>query len=432
MSFFAARESETRPLTDAELREGLFSALEQLGPRQKVLLLPPDFTRFHSRAGLIAQAAWEYYGDRVAAVLPALGTHRAMTEPEIAAMFGAIPRGLFRAHDWRNGLRVLGEVPAELIREISEGELDFSWPVQVNRLLVEGGFDLIVSIGQVVPHEVAGMAGHNKNVFIGAGGFENIDRSHFLGAVYGMERIMGRAENPVRRVLNYAAERFAQDLPIVHALTVIGNAGGGFYVGDDRECFERACGLSVRLNLTLVDQPPRRAVVYLNREEFHSTWLGNKAIYRMRMAMAEGGELIVLAPGVRRFGEDAAIDRLIRKYGYRGKAAVLRAVRENADLAGSLSAAAHLIHGSSEGRFAITYCPGGLSEQEIRAVGFEYVPLDRMMERYDPGALREGYNHCDGEEVFFVSNPALGLWAHRERFALAAEGSATYGLARQS
>jgi nickel-dependent lactate racemase len=421
MSLLFARESETRPLTGAELREGVFAALDRLGPRHKVLLLPPDFTRFHSRAGLIAQAAWEYYGERVAAVLPALGTHRAMTPDEIATMFGAIPRELFRVHDWRNSLRLLGEVPAELIRDVSEGELDFSWPVQLNRLVVEGDFDLILSIGQVVPHEVAGMAGHNKNVFIGAGGFENINRSHFLGAVYGMERIMGHADNPVRRVLNYAAEQFAKNLPIVHALTVIGNFGGGFsvggfYVGDDMECFERASRLSLRLNVTLLDKPIERAVVYLNPEEFHSTWLGNKAIYRMRMAMGDGGELIVLAPGVGRFGEDAGIDGLIRKYGYTGKAAVLRAVHDNADLASNLSAAAHLIHGSSDGRVQITYCPGHLDREEIRAVGFEYAPLGRMMTRYGPARLQEGYNDLHGEEVFFVSNPAMGLWAHRERF----------------
>ena len=432
MSVYFARQSESSELSDAQLREGLFTALEKLGPRKKVLILPPDFTRYHSRAGVLAQAAWEFYGDRVAAVLPALGTHRAMTEQEIATMYGEIPRGLFRVHDWRKGLTALGAVPASLIHQLSEGQLDFSWPVRINSLLVEGGFDLILSIGQVVPHEVAGMAGHNKNIFIGAGGFENIDRSHYLGAVYGMERMMGRADNPVRRVLNYAADCFGGRLPIVHALTVLAKNAGGLFVGDDLGCFERACRLSLRLNLTLLDRPIRKAVVYLNPEEFHSTWLGNKAIYRLRMAIADGGELIVLAPGVRRFGEDLTADSLIRKYGYRGTPATLQAVRENGDLAGNLSAAAHLIHGSSEGRFTITYCPGQLSEQEIRAAGFEYAPLDRMLERYSPTTLEDGYNHCAGEDIFFVSNPALGLWADRDRFAHAGEGAALCGLARQT
>jgi hypothetical protein len=267
---------------------------------------------------------------------------------------------------------------------------------------------------------------------IGAGGFENIHRSHFLSAVYGMERIMGRSENPVRCILNYAADHFVKDLPIVHALTVISHHGGGLYVGDDLACFEKACALSLSLNLTLLDRPIHRAVVYLNPDEFHSTWLGNKAIYRLRMAMADGSELIVLAPGVERFGEDSAIDSLIRKYGYRGKATVLRAVRENADLGNNLSAAAHLIHGSSEGRFQITYCAGRLCEEEVRAVGFNYAPLARVMERHHPLRLREGYNPVAGEDVFFVSNPALGLWAHRERFAPAAKDSTICSLALRS
>jgi nickel-dependent lactate racemase len=432
MSLYFARQSESSALSDADLRQGLFTALEKLGPRRKVLILPPDFTRYHSRAGVLAQAAWEFYGDRVAAVLPALGTHRAMTEAEIATMYGDIPRGLFRVHDWRRGLTALGAVPASLIRELSEEQLDFDWPVRINSLLAQGGFDLILSVGQVVPHEVAGMAGHNKNIFIGVGGFENIDRSHYLGAVYGMERIMGRADNPVRRILNYAADCFGGRLAIVHVLTVNGKNAGGLFLGDDLECFEKACRLSLRLNLTLLDRPIQKAVVYLNPEEFHSTWLGNKAIYRLRMAIADGGELIVLAPGVRRFGEDLTVDSLIRKYGYRGTPATLQAVRDHGDLAGNLSAAAHMIHGSSEGRFKINYCPGHLSEEEIRAAGYDYAPLDRMLEKYSPSRLEDGYNHCAGDDIFFVSNPALGLWADRERFAHAREGAAVCGLARQT
>jgi len=429
MSLFFAAGSDTHELSDQDLREGLFTALEALGSRQRVLVIPPDFTRYHSRAGQLTSAAWEFYGSRLQLVLPALGTHRAMTDSEIEIMFGGIPRELFALHDWRNGLSTLGEIPAGFIREQSEGELDFSWPVQVNRLLVDGGFDLILSIGQVVPHEVGGMAGHNKNILIGAGGPENIHKSHYLGAVYGMERIMGRPDSPVRRVLNLAADRFMRRMPIVHVLTVVGSHAGGLFIGDDIECFEKAAQLSLSVNLALLDRPIRKAVVYLNPDEFHSTWLGNKAIYRTRMAMADGGELLVLAPGVRRFGEDAAIDALIRKYGYVGTPAIRHAVREDSELAGNLSAAAHLIHGSSEGRFTITYCPGHLSKEEIEAVGFRYADVDRMLERYDPAKMSEGYNRGpDGDEVFFISNPGLGLWVHRDRFSSMREEPAPWQL----
>jgi nickel-dependent lactate racemase len=337
-----------------------------------------------------------------------------------------MPHSLFRVHDWRNGIVTLGEVPGEFMREVSEGALDFSWPAQVDRLLVEGGFDLILSIGQVVPHEVIGMANYNKNVFVGTGGADGINKSHFLGAVYGMERIMGRADTPVRRVLNYASEHFARHLPIVYVQTVIGkNEKGelvmrGLYIGDGEECFLRASELSLQVNFVMMDREIRKAVVYLDPGEFKSTWLGNKAVYRTRMVLADDAELIVLAPGVKEFGEDAAIDVLIRKYGYRGTPATLSAVRENPDLAANLSAAAHLIHGSSEGRFTITYCPGHLTREEIEGVNFRYAPLAEMVQRYDPSRLKDGFNDVGGEEVFFISNPALGLWAYRGRFGAAA------------
>ena len=422
MSLLFAAGSPTLELTPEDLKQALFQVLDGLRDRHKVMAVPPDITRYHSRAGMLTRLAYEYYGARLARILPATGTHSAMDKSEIDLMYGAIPRDRFAVHDFRNGVATLGEVPASFVREQSEGRLEFSWPVQMNRLLVEGGFDLILSIGQVVPHEVAGMANYNKNLLIGAGGAESINRSHYLGAVHGMERIMGRPDNPVRRVLNHASGLFLKRLPVVYILTVVeGDAVRGLYIGDDIECFQRASELSLRVNFTLLERPIRKAVVYLDPVGFKSTWIGNKAIYRIRMAMADGGELIVLAPGVRQFGEDAVIDALIRKYGYAGTPATLSAVAENAELAANLSAAAHLIHGSSEGRFAITYCAPQLGREAIEAVGFRYTPLDRMIERYKVEQLHDGWNQLGGEEVFFVSNPALGLWTDRGRFTAAQE-----------
>jgi nickel-dependent lactate racemase len=422
MSLYCAQGSPDRELSSSELGDFLSAALEKLGRRRKVLAVPPDQTRTASRAGELTRYAWEYYGERLRAVLPALGTHKAMSTEQIAEMFGNVPPGLFHAHKWRDEVETIGVVPREFIHEQSEGKLDYEWPAQVNRLISRGGFDLILSIGQVVPHEVIGMANYNKNILVGTGGPDSINRSHYLGAVYGMERIMGRADNPVRRVLNYAASHFLTDLPIVYVLTVVGrNTSGaivvrGLFIGDDSECFHAAAELSFRVNFTLMPQPIRKAVVYLDPHEFHSTWLGNKAIYRTRMAMADGGELIILAPGVRGFGEDVRIDKLIRKYGYHGTEATVAMVKENADLAADLSAAAHLIHGSSEGRFRVTWCPGHLTREEVQGAGFDYAELSQMMKLYDPGKLPQGWNRVAGEEIYFIENPGLGLWACRDRF----------------
>ena len=422
MSLYVAKGSPDAELSDDELKSLLFQALDAIGPRRRILAVPPDQTRIHSRAGDLTRYAWEYYGNNLKAILPALGTHAPMSSHQLTRMYGAIPQDLFRVHNWRTDVETLGDVPCRFIEEVSEGKLHYPWPAQTNRLISRGGHDLVLSIGQVVPHEVIGMANYTKNILVGAGGPDGINRSHYLGAVYGMERIMGRAENPVRAVLNYASDRFLRDVPIVYVLTVVaiatdGNlAVRGLYIGDDAECFHLASDLSLQVNFEMLDAPIHKAVVYLEPHEFQSTWLGNKAVYRTRMALADNAELIILAPCVKEFGEDPTIDRLIRQYGYRGTPATLAAVEQNLDLAADLSAAAHLIHGSSEGRFKITWCPGFLTREEIEGVGFSYADLNSMLARYNPEQLRYGYNTIGGEDVFFIANPGLGLWAHRGRF----------------
>jgi len=404
-------------LSSQDMKNALAAAFHKMGNRERVLILPPDFTRFHSRAGELTEQSWEILGDRVKDIMPALGTHVPMKADQISRMFGRVPASLFREHRWREDVVTLGEVPSSFMEEVSEGKLHYTWPAQVNRLLAEGGHDLILSIGQVVPHEVIGMANYTKNVFVGTGGAEAIHKSHFLGAVYGMERIMGVADTPVRKVLNYGADHFAKHLPLVYVLTVIGPrdddslAVRGLYIGDDDECYLLAAALAKEVNFNQLTAPLKKCVVYLDPEEFHSTWLGNKAVYRTRMAMADGGELIILAPGVSEFGEDRAIDGLIRKYGYRGTDHTLALVEREKDLAENLSAAAHLIHGSSEGRFSITYCPGGLTREETEGAGFGYADPTEMMKKYNPKILKDGYNSVEGEEIFYISNPALGLWA---------------------
>jgi nickel-dependent lactate racemase len=423
MSLYCRLGGPDAELSPGILRDALYRALDRLGAKRKVLAVPPDFTRFHSQAGPLTRYAYEYYGDRLGCILPALGTHTAMSPAVLTRMFGDIPHSLFAVHNWRTDVVTLGELPASFIQEQSGGLLDYTWPAQVNRMIPQGGFDLVLSIGQVVPHEVIGMANYNKNILVGTAGPMSIHRSHYLGAVVGMERIMGRADNPVRRVLNRASDEFLSNIPILYVLTVVGtNPAGelvvhGLFVGDDPECFCLAAELSVQVNIQLLDRPIHKAVVYLDPEEFHSTWLGNKAIYRTRMALADGAELIVLAPGVKQFGEDPTIDRMIRQFGYYGTPATLEKVKNNPDLAAELSTAAHLIHSSSEGRFHITYCPGSLSREETEGVGFRYADLASTIARYNPAKLHDGFNTVDGEEIFFISHPALGLWASRDRFA---------------
>jgi nickel-dependent lactate racemase len=427
MATYFSRGAVTDNISTDEKRKGLAIALKAIGrPLRRVLLLPPDHTRLNSDAGELTRLLYEMLSPTAEVdIMPALGTHSVMTEAQLRMMFGdSIPLARFKPHDWRNDVRRVGEVPGKLLHEWSGGLVDYDVHVQVNNRLF-AGYDLILSLGQIVPHEVVGIANYTKNIVVGVGGWDMINKSHFLGAAYGMERIMGRIENPVRRLFNYGFETFLRGLPIQFVLTVMekDKSGGGMimrglYVGDDMETFTAGARLSQQVNFDLLDHPLKKVLVYLDPHEFKSTWLGNKAVYRTRMAMADGGDLIILAPGLKEFGEDPEIDRLIRKYGYRGTPATLAAVKANEELRDNLSAAAHLIHGSSEGRFRITYCPGPhTSPAAIRAVGFEQGDLEATLKRYNPDELKGGHNRlADGEEVFYISNPALGLWALKSQF----------------
>lgn len=411
------RGSISENLSVRELRNGLFEALDKLGKKNRVLIVPPDFTRFHSRAGLLASLIYDYYEDTVQDILPALGTHSPMKDSEIEVMFKGIPRHLFRIHDWKKDVVTAGTIPGKHVSEITEGAVSYSWPAQLNKLVFQGGHDLIISVGQVVPHEVIGMAGYNKNLLVGTGGSEGIHKSHFIGAAYGIEKIMGKTDNPVRKLLNEASSRFINHLPVLYIHTVIGQdesgklAVRGLFIGDDEESFRLASALAAKVNIFTVSEPLRKVIVNLDPSEYKSTWLGNKSIYRTRMAIADHAELIVIAPGVKTFGEDQGIDRLIRKYGYKGSSEVLKLTSENKDLLENLGAAAHLIHGSTEGRFSVTYCPGHLSREEIESVHFRFQNYHDMIRKYHPEKMKDGYNITDdGEEIFFISNPALGLW----------------------
>jgi nickel-dependent lactate racemase len=410
-------------ISDAALRRLIRQLLEEIKrPLKKVLIIPPDLTRMHSGAGRITEIYWELLKDTCTVdVMPALGTHEPMTKDECREFFGSVPYSSILTHNWREDVVKIGQVPGAYIHEISEGLISEPVDVEVNRRIVDPAYDLILSVGQVVPHEVVGMANYSKNIFVGCGGSNMISRTHFLGALYGMERLMGRDFSPVRKVFDYAEERFLQGVPLVYVLTVTTQAGDkavlhGIFIGRERALFEEAVKLSREKNMTFVDKPLKKVVVYLNEREFKSTWLGNKAIYRTRMAIADGGELIVLAPGVRKFGEDPLNDELIRKYGYCGRDKVLSYAGKNQDLKENLSVAAHLIHGSSDGRFSVTYAAGALTREEVEGVYFRYMPYGEAVKKYDPDTLEEGVNILDdGEEIFYIGNPALGLWATKNR-----------------
>jgi nickel-dependent lactate racemase len=412
-------------ISDNELLKALEASIsEKKHYLKKVLLLPPDFTRMHSGAGKITTMYYNMLKDTCQIdIMPALGTHEPMSRSEWEEFFGEdVPFDCMVVHNWRNDVVKIGEVPGEYVSSISEGLVEDSVDVELNKRLLDKTYDLVISIGQVVPHEVVGMANYSKNVFVGCGGSSMINKSHMLGAFYGMERIMGRDGTPVRKVFDYAEQNFIKDMPLMYVLTVTTAKEGkvslhGLFIGRERMLFEEAVKLSQEKNLIFINTPLKKVVVFLDEKEFKSTWLGNKSVYRTRMAIADGGELIVLAPGIKKFGEDDRNDELIRKYGYVGRKKVLELVKENEDLQENQSVAAHLIHGSSDDRFSITYAVEKLSKEEVEGANFGYMPLQEAYKLYNPQKLKDGFNTLEnGEEIFYVSNPALGLWADRSKF----------------
>lgn len=411
---------EEKGISGEQLEKMLDDLLMQYPDAKKVLIIPPDYTRCYSYAGEITQLLYKKLSPSAQIdVMPALGTHMAMNEDEMQKFFGdVVPRDRIIVHHWQTDTVCLGYVPAEVCSEISNGLFPEQIDVEVNHLLVDGGYDLILSVGQVVPHEVVGMANYSKNIFVGTGGREMINKSHMLSAICGMEKALGVIDSPARKVYDYAQQHFIDGkLPLVYLQTVTTRENDtlklhGLYIGESRKPFEKAAELAQKLNIIHVDHRAKKVVTYLDPEELKTTWVGNKGIYRTRMTVADGGELIVLAPGVIAFGENEEMDKMTRKYGYTGTEHILELYRQGV-FEGRLMSAAHLMQGSTEGRFTVTYAtkPENLSKEEIESVGYQWADYNEITKRYNPETLKEGWNVLpDGEEVYFVGTPALGLW----------------------
>ena len=420
-------QMEGDALGEEQIRGAVTRLLEEARTRikrdlRRVLLLPPDLTRAHSGAGRITEMLYEGLAGSEVAVIPTLGQHQPHTEEENRWMFGSIPHGIIYPHDWREGVTRVGTIPAAMVAETTGGAADWEIPVDLNTRLMTQPWDLVINVGHVVPHEVLGFANHNKNYFIGLGGKESICASHIAAAVYGIENNLGTLVTPLRACFNWAEEKYLGHLPDVYLQIVMRRdkdeklVTSGIYVGDDLETYLAAARASRKQNVMTFDNPVRKIVAVMQADEFRSTWVANKAVYRTRMALADGGELLVIAPGLERFGEQPEVDALIRKYGYTGTERILRLYRTEKDLQEIAHGTAHLIHGSSEGRFTIRYAPGHLSRTEIEGVGYEYADLSEALTRYAPEHMAEGWNTMpDGEEVFYISTPSAGLWSTKAK-----------------
>lgn len=386
---------------------------------KSVLLLPPDITRSHSGAGLITAHYYKQLTEKGVSVkvMPALGTHLPMTQEQLQEMFGKdIPMDAYIAHDFRTSIEVVGTVPGEFLDKVSEGLFKDDVKVSVNRELLGGKYDAILSIGQVVPHELAGMAGYTKNLVVGCGGGEMINVSHFLGVFYGRHRIVGEVDTPPRRLFDYIQKNFLDKLPITFVLTVMAQQDDedifkGIFIGKERSSFEQAVALSQQVNITHVEKPVKKCVVWMDPHSYHSTWVTNKAFYRTMKMVQEGGEIIVIAPGLHVFGENDLADQAIRKYGYRPREEMLELYKSDPLLSGNMSLAGHLIRCVPSLETRLTYCTDQIPQEEIEHAGFHYMSVEEAMAAYPCESWQTGWRTLpNGEEIYFVRNAALGLW----------------------
>lgn len=424
MIYFAEGNRET-VLNQSDVSELVDSMIIKLGKLDRILLLPPDFTRYHAYAGEITCMIYEKLKDRShIVIMPTVGTHMPMSAKEINTMYPGIPHEQFISHNWQKDTRVIGTITPEITSELTDGVAE--WPVrcEINKILVEDKWDQIISIGQLVPHELIGIANHNKNIFVGAGGKDIIGKTHMIAALYGTEKIMGKISSPVRNVLNYMSRHFIQDITVSYIMTVRGNDHNnqlvtrGIFAGDDEECYLRGARLCRQVNINVLDKDYNKVIAYLDPDEFKSFWVGNKALLRTRMCIADGGELIILCPGIESFGENQFADSFIRRYGYINKDQLIKTVKAKGEFDDNLIPLSQMIISDTEKRFSVIYAAKKISREEIESVYCRYADYDKIIKRYNPFQMKEGENIMpDGEEVFFVSKPAQGLWVSANKFS---------------
>ena len=214
--------SSTKNLSNHDIETAIDKLLQQYNNLRKILIIPPDFTRCFSKAGDITQIIYKKLSTDVKIdIMPALGTHAMINDEERIKMYGDIPKANFLHHKWQSDTIKIGEVPKDFVAKISNNLFNDAIDVEVNKYFWEDDYDLILSIGQVVPHEVVGMANYSKNIFVGIGGRQMINKSHMLGAICGIEKALGNDHAPARQVFDYAQEHYLKNKPLVPQIKMI-------------------------------------------------------------------------------------------------------------------------------------------------------------------------------------------------------------------
>ncbi len=398
-------------------------------PKNRILIIAPNFTLINSVGGEITQILYSFLKDNsIIDIIPASGMHQPLSKENRIKNYGKIPEQVFKIHNWRDSVKNIGQISSEDIKELSNDVLDYTIDVDINQNLLNKEYDHIISIGQVYPHETAGFSNGVKNILYGLGGSDFINKTHFLSAVVGIDNIIGQTQNPIQNLFKYASDSFLKERVKIHYISYVISTNinaesflQGLFFGDAENysrIFSKASKLSYNNNINVISDPLKNILVFLDPQNYSSTWRGNEAIYRTRRALENNGNLVIIAPGLTNFIEDPTLDDLIRKFGYLGKEAILEKVNKSKLLQENLSLAAHLIQGSSENKFKITYCTKNLSENDFRTVNYNWMNLEGAIKYYQIKKLKRGLNILpDGNEIFYITNPSINLWIARKKFS---------------
>jgi nickel-dependent lactate racemase len=402
-----AARPPVRVLGADEMRQIVQEALAGVRPGTRVLAVIPDKTR-DDNTDLLFPMISQTLAARGAAQLDALvaqGTHPPMTAVEKRAKIGAgladLPLfGEVFDHHWDDPthLTTLGSLSGDEVSELTGGLMRREVPIQLNVRLAPGVYDLVLVIGAVVPHEVAGFAGGAKYFFPGVAGPALTHFTHWLGALASIERVIGRVETPTRHVIEAAADRVTTPviaLTSVSTRTPEGLRTHALFTGTLRDTVRRAAAVSAQVHVRYTGRRYRRVIALLD-EHYDEMWVAGKASYKLGAIIEHGGELVIYAPHLK--GISTTHGRLIEKYGY----APLEQVREMVDgsdeLSANLCVAAHLAHVSygsrlADGKIAPRYritLASAIPEDVCDRVKLGYAPLDSIdvdAARRDPDTL---------------------------------------------
>lgn len=367
-------------------------ALDAAQPGERVLAIIPDKTR-DDNTHVLFPIASEFLSRRGVAAFDALvaqGTHPPMSQSQKLSKIGCDEfSGQLFDHRWDDPeeLITLGELSVETVRELTNGLIETGVPVSINKLLGPGIYDTVLVFGATVPHEVAGFAGGAKYFFPGVAGPELTHTTHWLGALAGIENIIGRVDTPTRRLIEAATDLI--DARIISLNTVVSRRSDdelmtyALYTGDIREAFRRAAEVSRQVHIRYTGRKYKRVIALLD-PHYDELWVGGKASYKLGAIIEEGGELIIYAPHLTRLSETHGA--LIEKYGYAPLESVRDMLGVSQELRENLCIAAHLAHVAYEGRFKITMATG-LDEETCRRVNLGYMDYRGFEIREDQDTL---------------------------------------------